>query len=105
MKSLKIIKEEPFEIEIYHALIIVCSIEKPDERFVGRVDCDEDGVIYVSLFMPEITTGIIVHESIHVAYNVFHNKGIYCNPDNHEHFAYLVEYVFNKISKIIENFK
>ena len=49
----------------------------------------------------------IVHESVHIADYIFESLGMNGQnySDRNEQYAYLVEYVFNKINKVYENNK
>ena len=56
----------------------------------------------ISLIMPvfdlkdDFYIGVLVHESVHVAKNVFKYRDITFDPDNDEPFAYLTDHIFRK---------
>ena len=104
MTDIQILDKQYFEVEIYKQDITVYSIET-NKLFIGQVDSDEKGVILVSLDLSKLNNSIIAHEAVHAAFYIFNNKGIGCSPDNHEHFAYLVEYIFEKLSSIVDKMR
>lgn len=44
--------------------------------------------------------GLIIHELSHYCFYVMNRKGIPINVENDEVFAYMIEYMFNKLSKL-----
>ena len=68
----------------------------------ARNSKDDIGIIV--FLLDECDTGAIVHESVHIADYVFESLGMSGQnfSERNEQYAYLVEYIFNKINQIYE---
>lgn len=80
---------------------IVCVIP------VLRKDDLKYGALVVIMNKKDVTTGVVAHESVHVADYICEQLGIYsqCFRDGNEAYAYLVGYIADCISDSIKEFK
>ena len=102
--DIKILDTQEFEVEIYHQTIEVCSVDSENFGWMALVENPDNPreKIRVLFDLSEINTGCVVHESVHVAFYIVKRALMYCEPDNHEHFAYLVEFVSNNLFRITD---
>lgn len=61
---------------------------------------DKDLTILL-IFNEDITVDILVHECIHIVYNIFEYIGSDINRETEEFFAYLNQFIFNEVYNII----
>lgn len=108
--------KKKFKIPLYHGevTIIQCEdVEKEGEKYgmknlLGFEACvfrdfGKDGYMrYVMMFEEGTTFKIVAHESLHLVNNIFHDRGIIHETDNDEPAAYLLGWVVEKCSKILE---
>jgi hypothetical protein len=106
------------DIDILNALVCVHTTDSISDFLLGYgknaseliVACtffeenDPDEKIQV-VFEKKADDCTIVHEAVHIVNMLFQKKGIYYDLDNDEIQAYMVEYIFNEIKKILENDK
>ena len=102
--DIKILDTQEFEVEMYHQTIEVCAVASENFGWVALVECPHDPQekIRVLLDLPKMSTQCIIHETVHVAFYIFKRTLMHCDVDNHEHFAYLVEFVWEKLFKIAD---
>lgn len=62
---------------------------------------EENKALYVVFDKSKITPSLIVHESVHLVNRIFLFKGIKLDSKNDETQAYLTEYIFDKLTKIV----
>lgn len=96
-------------VPIYGTTITVCDdfTEQPTPdsncgagTTIAAVWHDKGDVFFT--YNPNLLTlGGIVHESLHVANHIFEMKGIHADETNDEHVAYLMQWVFERLNKII----
>lgn len=74
---------------------------------VLRKDDLKYGALVVIMNKKDVTTGVVAHESVHVADYICEQLGIYSQGfrDGNEAYAYLVGYVADCISDSIKEFK
>jgi len=101
-KEIKILETNEFKVDIYNQTIEVCDVEKHNHGWDAKTICDYDKTEKITVLFEVETIGseAIVHESVHIAMFIFERIGINFDTDNHEHFAYLVEYVYSNLTKI-----
>jgi len=106
-QDISVIETQEFAVEIYGQKIEVCAVDFNDSKSNAKVKCSRnpDEKIRVMLDLRKISTGVIVHEAVHIAIFISERLGIHFDADTHEHFAYLVEYIFNKIFEIAEKMR
>ena len=107
MEDVKILETQEFEVEIYGQTIEVCNVNFEDPETNARVLCSEktNGRLRLMLDLSKINASIIVHEAVHIAIFICEKLGLYFDTDKHEHFAYLVEFIFDKIVEIVEEMR
>ena len=105
--DIKILETQEFEVEIYYQTIEVCAVDFGNISSNARVKCTSNphDKILVMLDLSKINNGVVVHEAVHVAIFITERLGIEFDANTHEHFAYLVEFIFNKIAKIAEDMR
>lgn len=91
-------------VEIYDS----CNdIGFDDKTTVGGLEWDWDRPntdvpkMAFNLNHHEFNIGTVAHECAHLVFRIFGNRGVVANPDNDEHFCYLLEFVMNAVSKVI----
>ena len=60
-----------------------------------------DGVPYIFMMINEKRHRVVVHESVHCASLVMNQKGIPMSIDNDEVMAYLTDYIFSEVCRIV----
>ena len=60
-----------------------------------------DGADYFVIVLQQTTLRTIVHECVHMAQYILDNKGIGTGIDNTETLAYLVDYLFSEVVKVL----
>ena len=102
--NIKILDTHKFEVEMYHQTIEVCSVDSENFGWQAQVECPENPreKIRVLFDLSKIDRGCVVHESVHVAFFIVKRTLMCCEPDNNEHFAYLVEFVSNHLFRITD---
>ncbi|MGL5523753.1 MAG: hypothetical protein ACRDCY_07900 [Aeromonas veronii] len=71
-------------------------------------DADFSGVKMVAVSFrsaSSITRGIVAHECLHAAWNVLHIIGSSATKDNHEHLAYLMEWMIERVFEVKKGLK
>lgn len=58
------------------------------------------GLYWITL-KPTCTLGTVAHEALHVVASIYDYIGVEFDPKNHEHYAYLLGYIVDEISKEI----
>lgn len=48
--------------------------------------------------------GIVVHETVHLSYNILNPRGLKLNNHTEEAFAYLQQFIFNQITDFYDHF-
>jgi hypothetical protein len=107
MTDVKVLKCAEFEVEMYHQTIRVEAVSSEGFGWNAMVENPDNPLepICVKLDLSKIDTNVIVHESIHVAMYICQRTLMMFEPGNHEHFAYLVEFVFGRLHKIAWDMK
>ena len=90
-----------FYIPIYDHYIHVIVEDKLEECSAYVSVSEESKVLYVVFDKSKITPSLIVHETVHLVNKIFEFKGIELDVKNDEPQAYLTEYIFNKLTKIV----
>lgn len=107
--------EEVFRVPIYkEKLIIVVTDDLPtfcEEREMGQKSrfvnydalvCNHptDG-IYVVFDKDILSTSMVVHELVHIINEIYINCGIKLSRTNDEHQAYLTQFIYEEVCKIL----
>jgi hypothetical protein len=89
-----------------------CDDLKEIEKLYDLSDCsDYDAIVFESkglnivAFSKTITAGIIAHESLHIASDIFNSISADMDLNNQEPQCYLLEWVVEQCHKFLENEK
>jgi hypothetical protein len=97
------------EIPMYHTHVYVCDSYKEQPY----PDIDEDdgtptacvwhkkGAVYMTYKPEEMNLGVLAHECLHIAHHIFEMRGIVADVTHDEHTAYLMEFVFDDLVKVL----
>lgn len=97
------------DVPIYQTRVYVCDDEKEQPSPDLDNDCGtvaacvwhKEGAVYMT-YKPEILTlGILAHECLHIAHHIFEMKGIVADVTHDEHTAYLMEFIFTDLVKVL----
>ena len=71
---------------------------EPNENGSAQKIKNPRGKVWFILYLPKkANIFILIHEAVHLAYFILDHHGIVFDIDNHEVFAYLVDYIVRKI--------
>ena len=76
-------------------------LEDEIEEALAYVNATENKVLYAVFQRGKITPSLIVHETVHLVNAIFMFKGITPTVTNDETQAYLTEYIFYKLTEIL----
>lgn len=107
--------QKKFSVPIYNFNVYVtdkehmCQLEElANDRGLGGVVYWYHGklCIYIANDSGKRTNEFIAHECVHCAYEILKTVGVSVEADNNEALAYLVSYLYRKVSNILrENVK
>lgn len=97
------------DIPIYQTRVYVCDSEKEQPSPEFDKDCGtvaasvwhKDGAVYMTYRPEDLTLGILAHECLHIAHHIFEMKGVVADVMHDEHTAYLMEYIFADLVKVL----
>lgn len=88
------------KIPIYNQVIVVIVTEEEDDRYKAFVDY-VDSYITALFIKKHLTDGIIVHECVHLVNFIYSHIGVELDINNDEHQAYLTQYIYEQIKKVV----
>jgi len=68
-----------------------------------KVEENKWAIKYVIFFEPNPTAKTVLHECLHMAIRILCHRGFKITLDNHEPLAYLQEYLFGEVEKIVKS--
>lgn len=92
---------------------ILDNLKKINSKFNINVEVSENiegmainlesnqGTLHMLLIEKDCRLNTLVHECLHVAWDILDDKGVMCSVDNQEPLAYLTDYIFDKTVKYI----
>lgn len=107
-------KSKKIKIPIYDSILIVLLVEDMGElrkKYSFHPDdmLESYNALYFNhkgthhLAFEEVDVGLIAHESLHAVGKVLDERGILYEPYNDEPFCYLLGWVVDKVTEILNN--
>lgn len=107
--------DKMFRIPVYNFKVHVTDLEhakqledlKDEDKSLGGVVYWYQGklCVYVNTSQSKNIGEFITHESVHLAYEILNKCGVIVDADNHESLAYLAEFLYSNIVKILKREK
>ena len=107
MEDIKVIDSREFRIDIYGQVVEVCITDFSDVKTNARTKAsgNPDEKIMVYFDTKKYDLGVIVHEAVHIAMFISERLNLCFSADIHEHFACLVEFIFDSTWRLLDEMK
>lgn len=107
--------DKKFRVPVYNFKVHVTDLEhahqldelKDEDKSLGGVVYWHQGklCVFINTFQSKDIGEYIAHESVHLAYEILNKCGVIVDAGNHESLAYLTEFLYSNIVKILKREK
>ena len=107
MEDIKVIDSREFRIDIYGQVVEVCITDFSETKTNARTKASGNSDEKIQAFFDpkRCNLQVVVHEAVHIAMIISERLNLCFSADIHEHFAYLVEFVFDSTWRLLDEMK